>query len=40
MNRIVVNNMPPNTGGKLVQGDVEQLVEITDGLAARRTAVQ
>ena len=34
---IVVINMPPNTEGKLVQSDIDHLMEIADGLGIRRT---
>lgn len=34
---IVVINMPPNTQGRLVDGDVEHLLNIADKLGMRRT---
>lgn len=37
---MVVINMPPDTEGKLVQGDIDHLMEIADGLGTRRIAVQ
>lgn len=37
-NNMVVVNMPPNTDGKLVQGDIDHLMEISRGLGLSRKA--
>ena len=35
-NNLMVINLPPDKGGKLVDGDVKQLLEIADALGIRR----
>ena len=35
-NNLMVINLPPDKGGKLVDGDVKQLLEIADTLGIRR----